>query len=157
MTYREYRTVLGFQPNTRTMMVKISPRQKDKIIHFIEFEGWHNTKKQATIKEIAQILGLLQSVAQIFPWALAQCYILQNLLRECINRGYNLAQRNQRLQQLIIDESRKIPSTLLFCLRYLDQKMKCQFLWSSRAKIHINSDVRMAISQIYRYLASDQL
>ena len=53
MTYREYQTVLGFQPNTRTMMVKISPRQKDKIIHFIEFEGWHNTKKQATIKEVA--------------------------------------------------------------------------------------------------------
>ena len=39
MTYQEYRTVLGFQPNTRTMMVNISPRQKEKIITFIKFNG----------------------------------------------------------------------------------------------------------------------
>ena len=79
-------------------MVNISSHQKEEIITFIKFNGWHNTKTKATIKEVAQILGLLQSAAQIFPWTLAQCYILQNVLRGYITQGYNLAQKIKRLQ-----------------------------------------------------------
>ena len=61
LTYSEQRIVLGYQPNSRTMMVEISPRQREKIIAYIEFHGWATTKQKGTIKEIAQILGLLQN------------------------------------------------------------------------------------------------
>ena len=61
LQYSEQRIVLGYQPNSRTMMVEISPRQREKIISYIEFHGWATTKQAGTIKEIAQILGLLQN------------------------------------------------------------------------------------------------
>ena len=51
LIYREIRTVLGYQPNTRTMMVELSPRQKKKIIVFIEFHGWATTKSTTTIRK----------------------------------------------------------------------------------------------------------
>ena len=50
LVYKEIRTVLGYQPNSRTMMVELSPRQREKIIAFIEFHGWTTTKDSATIK-----------------------------------------------------------------------------------------------------------
>ena len=57
LIYREIHIVLGYQPNTRTMMVELSPRQREKIIAFIEFRGWATTKSTATIKELAQNFG----------------------------------------------------------------------------------------------------
>ena len=53
LIYREIRIVLGYQPNTRTMMVELSPRQREKIIAFIEIHVWTTTKSIASIKEIA--------------------------------------------------------------------------------------------------------
>ena len=41
--YKEIRTVLGYHPNTCTMMVKLSPRQRENIIAFIEFNCWTTT------------------------------------------------------------------------------------------------------------------
>ena len=97
LIYREIRIVLGYQPNTRTMMVEISPRQREKIITFIEFHEWVTTKETATIKEIAQILGLLQNACDIFSWGMAQLFIVENLLRVHVKKGFNLAQANKRL------------------------------------------------------------
>ena len=74
LQYSEQKIVLGYQPNSRTMMVEISPRQREKIISYIEFHGWTTTKQAGTIKEIAQILGLLQNACYVFPWGLAQLF-----------------------------------------------------------------------------------
>ena len=68
MLYKEIRILLGYLPNTRTMMVEISPRCREKIIKFILEEGWLLPGKQATIRDIARILGLLQSICDIFLW-----------------------------------------------------------------------------------------
>ena len=48
LQYAEQRIVLGYQPNSRTLMVELSPRQREKIISYIEFHGWTTTKQPGT-------------------------------------------------------------------------------------------------------------
>ena len=49
LLYREVRLLLGYFPNSRTMRVDISPRRREKIILYIEAEGWVSSRKSATI------------------------------------------------------------------------------------------------------------
>ena len=109
-------------------MVELSPRQKEKIIAFIEFHFWATTKSIATIKEIAQILGLLQNASDISPWGMAQLFIVNNLLRVHVKKAFSIPQRNKGLQKLIVDESNKVPSNLSYHLWYLKMAMECCFL-----------------------------
>ena len=61
LLYQEVRLLLGYFLNSRTMCVDISPRRREKIILYIEAEGWVSSRKSATIQELARIVGLLQS------------------------------------------------------------------------------------------------
>ena len=138
------------------MMVELSPRQREKIIAYIEFNSWATTKEKGTIKEIAQILGLLQNACDVFPWGMAQLFIVENLLRKHATAGYNRAQCNKRLQRIIVNEGNKIPSHLSYRLRYLGMAMECKFLWDSKTAISISKQVRLAIKIIYGYLISNK-
>ena len=68
----EQRTLLGHYPDTCLMMVKLSPRQQEKILHFLKNKEWISTRKTATLRELAQVIGIVQSVAEFYPWAIAQ-------------------------------------------------------------------------------------
>ena len=154
LTYEERRILLGLFPNSRTMMVLVSPRRREKTIKYIEYEGWTTTKLKATIRDIARILGLLQSICDIFIWGQAQLLILQQLLAEAIRKGYKAANRCKRLGQLYQNEASQVPDGLRFRLKYLEETMKVRFLWQCQALIHIPSSVRAAIGVIYNYLKS---
>ena len=93
--YKEIRILLGYEPNTRSMSVQISPRRQDKIIIYIEDEGWVLNRTSATIREIAHLLGMLQSICDIFMWGQAQLLILQQLLAQEIREGYQRTRTNQ--------------------------------------------------------------
>ena len=154
MLYKEIRTLLSYLPNLRTMMVELSPRRREKIIKFIIKEGWLHPNKRASIRDIARILGLLQSICDIFIWGQAQLLVLQHLLADQIRAAYNVAQRNRRIDQLFLDESAKLPTTLLYRLTHLKTMMQLQFLWKSRSKILINRGVTNAIKKIYDFLVA---
>ena len=49
LLYQEVRLLLGYFPNSRTMRVDISPQRREKIILYIEAEGWVSSRKSATI------------------------------------------------------------------------------------------------------------
>ena len=53
--------------------------------------NWTTTRKSATIKELAQIFGMLRSAAEFFPWALAQLLALQQTIRIAVRKGYALS------------------------------------------------------------------
>ena len=154
--YREIRLILGHLINTRTMMVQISPRRREKTIDHIEEEGWATTRTVATIREVARILGLLQSLCDIFIWGQAKLLVLQQLMGEAIRNAYKRAQHDRRIHQFFVDESRKIPNNLAFRLKYLKLRIQCKFLWQSRRPIAISAKVRSSIKVIYDYLKSDQ-
>ena len=92
--------------------------------------------------------------AIFFLLGLAQLFIVQNLLRENVRKADNNSQMNKRLQKLIVDESNKVPSNMVYCLRYLKMAMECRFFWQSKSSIFISKQVRFAIKLIYDYLLS---
>lgn len=135
-------------------MVELSLRRREKIIKFIIEEGWLLPGKRASIRDIARILGLLQSICDIFIWGQAQLLVLQQLLAEQIRKAYNIAQRSRRINQLFLDESSKLPTTLSYRLKYLKMTLQLQYLWRTRTKISITAPVTAAIKIIYDFLAA---
>ena len=65
--YKETRILLGHFPNTRQMSVELSPCRREKILEFLIEEKWVTTRELATIQEIAQVMGMMQSVCEFFP------------------------------------------------------------------------------------------
>ena len=91
LSYLDVRLLVGFVLETQRMLVKLSPRWREKNIKMI-FEGkWLHKRKHATIREIASLIGILGDTAMHFPWAKAHVLILTDLLRLCIRRRYNSA------------------------------------------------------------------
>jgi hypothetical protein len=93
LSFDENRDVVGHHVDTRRMVVGITARRREKIIQFIESEGWLLPKK-ATIQEIASVYGLLDNASEFFPWARAHLLNLQSLLVDCIRRTYAIAKRS---------------------------------------------------------------
>ena len=71
-----------------------------------------------------------------------------------IRKAFNIAQRNHRINQLFLDESAKLPTTLLYRLKYLKMTMQLQFLWRTRSKIEITVPATKAIATIYNFLVA---
>lgn len=46
---KEQQILLGCYPDTRSMMVKLSPRRQEKILQFLEREKWTMTRSLATL------------------------------------------------------------------------------------------------------------
>ena len=61
-------TLLGYLPNLWTMMVALSPRRRATVIKFIIVKRRLLLGKRASIRDIARILGLLQSSCDIYVW-----------------------------------------------------------------------------------------
>ena len=72
MLYKEERLLLGNLPNSRTMMVGLSPRRREKTIKYIREVGWL-TRKQSSLRELARVHGLLQLICDIFCGAKHNC------------------------------------------------------------------------------------
>ena len=114
LLYKETRLLLGHLPNSRSMTVEISPRRREKTIQFILEEGWLDSRTSASIRDIARLLGLMQSICNIFLWGQAQILVLQQLLATAVQRGYQLARQNYRLDKKIRDERAQVPAGLAF-------------------------------------------
>jgi hypothetical protein len=158
LVYQELRTLLGHEPDSRSMTVRISPRRKEKLINFMHEEGWtpyNVTRKTATIKEIAQLIGMIQSACEYFHWGLAQLLVLQELLRNAIATGFRRAKQNQRRQQKVADTRRRIPQEWSFRLKFLEERSVALFMWQSMSPISISAAVIRTICIIYDYLKND--
>jgi hypothetical protein len=153
--YQEFRTLLGHEPDSRSMKVRISRRRREKILAFIREEGWLEKHKKATIKEIAQLLGMLQSACEFFDWGMAQLLVMQDLLRGCIQRGFNLAQQNKRIHKTVDDAHRDMPKNYHYRLQYLAISSQCRYMWNSKSLVTISDQVQRSINDIYIYLFKD--
>jgi hypothetical protein len=154
--YYEDRTLLGQHPDSRSMTVKMSPRRKEKVLRYLEEEGWILSKDTATIKEIAQVVGLVQSAADYFSWGKAQLLVVQGLLRVTIQSGYERARTLDRVLKRKDDISRRMPSNLLFRLQFLESNLIATYLWRSKTQVSISQEVRYGLRTIYKYLNSNE-
>ena len=96
LEFSEQRILLGHLPDTRLMTVKISPRRREKVMRYLSHEKWISTKNDATLRKLATVLGIIQSAAEFYPWAIAQVQCLQQLVRETIVSSYSIIKRFEK-------------------------------------------------------------
>jgi hypothetical protein len=154
LAYDESRLVVGHVPNTRRMVVELSPRRRQKLLMFIHSEGWLLPRKRARITEIASLVGMVDSAASYFPWARAQLLALQSLLRRCIVRAHRAARASSRLRRAVDDLRRTLPQELSYRFDSLRCREIAAFVWRNRYSVLICDDSRRAVRTLYKYLHS---
>ena len=156
LKYSEERVLLGFLPDTRAMVVKLSPRRRQKLIALMETGNWTTTRKTANIKELAQIFGMLRSAAEFFPWALAQLLALQQIIRIAVRNGFAYAKMRHRHSHREIKQiERVMPRELSYRLRFIHEKFMLKTLWNSKIAIKINDDAKKSLKRLYDRLITD--
>jgi hypothetical protein len=158
LTYTESRRILGHRIDTRAMQVQLDSRRREKTLKYLKNEGWLTSatkapKTRATIREIAQVIGILDSAGEYFPWAKTRLFALYGILAEAIARGFALASRHRGIKKAIAEARAKMPKDLEARLTHLPQKYKARFLWQQRRAISIPFQARIDITQVYDYIA----
>ncbi|KAG7345440.1 hypothetical protein IV203_032971 [Nitzschia inconspicua] len=108
MEYGEDRLVVGQCPNTRRMVVELSPRRREKLLSYIETEGWLSPR-HASMRQVATVMGMVDSTAEYFPWARAQLFPLHDRLRHAIKHAYTRAKADMRVKQNVDNLKRQLP------------------------------------------------
>jgi hypothetical protein len=88
LVFTEEWIIVGHYPNSRRMVVGLSPRRRAKILSYLSVEGWLRSGHTANLRSIAQVHGILFNAAVYFPWAKCQFFILQILLRDELHARY---------------------------------------------------------------------
>jgi hypothetical protein len=152
LSFDEHHDVVGHSVDTQRMVVGITARRREKIVRFIESEGWLNPKK-ATIQEIASVYGLLDNASEFFPWARTHLLNLRSLLADCIRRTYAIAKCSIPLQQRLDAAERVLPRQLRDRLVSMQCRMFAEFVWRNRWRVSIDMPSRQGIRIIYVYLS----
>jgi hypothetical protein len=153
LSFDEHRDVVGHYVDTRRMVVGITVRHQEKIVRFIESEGWLTPPKKATIQEIASVYGQLDNVSEFFPWARAHLLNLRNLLADCIKRTYAIAKRSIPLQQRLDAAERVLPRQLRDHLASMQCRLFAEFVWRNQWRVSVDMPSRRGIRIIYVYLS----
>ncbi|KAG7371815.1 hypothetical protein IV203_017957 [Nitzschia inconspicua] len=93
------------------MVITLASRRRDKILSFIEQEGWL-APKWATIQELAFVYGLLDNASEFFSWARVHSLNLRSLLADCIRRTYGIAKHSIQVQERVSAAEKVLPRQL---------------------------------------------
>ena len=157
LEYGETRLLVGFVLETRRMVVKLSPRRREKILKMILEQKWLHAGKRATIREIASLIGLLGDAAMYFPWAKAQLLVLTDLLRMCIRRGYHRAKAIlSRRPSTTPPHFSTWPKTIQDRFHWQYDKDLAEFIWRNRETVPVCEQCGHAIHVVYKYLLQQQ-
>ena len=99
------------------------------------------------------MIGIVQSVAEFYLWAIAQLQILQQLARDTITATYYVLKRMEKERQEYVEHvKQQLPNYLSYRLQFLEEKWMATKLWNSDRKVHITKDMRRVLYRIYAVL-----
>ncbi|KAG7347847.1 hypothetical protein IV203_016552 [Nitzschia inconspicua] len=148
LAFDEIRDVLGHHVDTRRMVITLASRRRDKILSFIEQEGW---LARATIQELASVYGLLDNASEFFSWARVHLLNLRSLLADCIRRTYGIAKRSIQVQERVSAVEKVLLRQLHDCLSSMQCRIHAEFVWRNNWKVSVDTAVRRGIRIIYDY------
>ena len=88
-----------------------------------------------TLRDIAQLLGVLDNHTRCARWARCWCFTIQNTVRRALNQRFHALQRvHSRFARKEQDLRSAIPKDLADCLSTLMSREKALFLWNVRSQ-----------------------
>ena len=149
-SYNCERKELGYLINSRTMSVDILPYKRDIVVALLAH--WL-TIRHYSLREAAELLGLLESLSRYNMWGRTWYFCLQNEMREAIKKRYYVAKR-------VFDRSGKprrfraeLPPGLQNRYIHLCSKEMAALLWSVGFKMTITAELILAIRALHADLA----
>ena len=134
------KTQLGKVINTRTMTVSMT---EERIIHMTaELDHWHSRRKSFTIRQGAQLLGLLEHAATYVVWAKFLFYGLRHSMLIAIRLNTKKIHNDLQFKDIVLDahNTALTPHTLLK-KQFASSKL-ARTIWDSKEKHFINSTLK---------------
>ena len=152
--YSHLRKINGFMLDTRALTVDILDYKRDQVIE--QLVRW-TMMVHFTLREAAQIVGMLESLSRYTRWGRAWFFAFQNLMRDIITDRYYVARR-------IVERSgkrRKYEAMLTGTMRRrvdnLLQKEIADFIWCTRTKMTVSADLRRCVNLILSMLSDKSI
>ena len=133
------------------MSIQISPRRRAKILTYIDQEQWLANGKQATIKDLATVLGLLGNAFHHFPWGTCHLLLFRDRLRSSIAAGYHRARALVK-RKIIPEDVNEWPQEIRRRFTWLHATDQARFLWRSKQKINIPAACQESLQPAIAYL-----
>ena len=151
--YNEERLTVGHEVQSRRMVVVVSVRRRAKVIAYLTDEGWTVVGSLKSIREACTVLGLIGSAAEYNPWARAQLFILQNLVREELAIRYKKAKIDQRLKKLIDNKVRRLPTTMRHRMESIVATEYAAYMYRNGIYFALSEPITKCVMIIIRSLA----
>ena len=138
------------------MVVLISTDRRTKVISVLQEGKWILYGQSKTIREICTVLGILNSAAEYFPWARAQLFVLENLLRDAIRKRYKQAKASKKCREDISIKKRRLPPSMYHRMVSISAVIEAKFAFADDLKINIPEQATSAILTLYKYLMKNE-
>jgi len=149
-TYNCERKELGYLINSRTMTVDILPYKRTIVVALLA--SWL-TLKTYSLREAAELIGMLESLSRYNMWGRTWFFALQNEMRDCIVARYHIAKRMFRNSDKPRRLWRDLPATLRDRYVNLCSKEEARLLWSANVKMGVSANLRAGITAVHDDLA----
>lgn len=146
---------LGRLWNTRDLSLGMLDYKKKQLIDTLkEFV----TKKNVTLSEMAQLLGIVEYHTTHVGWAKPWFFALQNQFRRDLRKKYFSSKRWAEKHAPAIQEKyeRELPEHLWYRIKPMISREQARKIWTLRDPIKIDTPARMALAQILYYLTTDK-
>jgi hypothetical protein len=157
LDYDEHRITLGHFTDTQSMCVQLSAARRTKVINYITQEGWLS-RKDATLRHVATLHGILVNASEFCPWAKCQFFVLQQILRLAIHERYHAVANYRKRRNLPAPTSSDaLPKELRRRTKQLIARDIAAMIWHNRIKIPVDTRIHLILRMIRDYLQSGGL
>ena len=140
--YTHLRKWNGFQSDSRTLDVDVLLYKRDQVIQ--ELQLWL-LKMSFTLRDAAQLAGLLESLSRYNKWLRAWFFALQNIIRTIIRQRYHIAKR-------VVERSGKrqkyeamLSGTMRRRVEGLVARDIANFIWATGTKMTVTAELRRCV------------
>jgi hypothetical protein len=143
--YNHERKELGTMIDTRRLEVVTLASKRAQMVatlaSFLLLESFN-------LRDISSLHGSLESLTRYIKWARPLFFALQNAIRLQLTARYHILKRLYNASGRASSLAGSLPPALLHRLDGLIAAEKAQFLWSNRASIPMNANIRTSLQII---------
>jgi hypothetical protein len=149
------RAIVGRLWNTRRMVVGMLPRKRAELL--LRFEAW----KQApsfTLKDISELLGILENHLRFVPWARPWLFAIQNRLRVLLCNLWGARQRIWEREAPLRAAAlhAELPQSIWYRITGIIARDRAQLLWRTKARLTFDPALRQALAMLHHYVSSTE-
>eukprot|EP00536_Pseudo-nitzschia_multiseries_P018988 jgi/Psemu1/58359/gm1.58359_g len=153
LAYMEEQLLVGFDVNSLSMTVCLSPCCRTKVLSYVHNKSWLLPHKMATICNLATLLGLIGDAFQHYLWGLCQILVFHDLLCNSISAAYHLAKHRVKTCPFPPHYG-SLPANIQAWFTWLHVQDQAAFVWRHCGTVSITTAAQCPLQVLVDYLTS---